>query len=131
MEARGTQLQQESHAGLCVCVKLLQLCPTHRNPMDCSLPGPLSVGFSRQEHWSGLLCPAPGDLPGPGMEATSLVSLALAGGFFTTSAPRLMGYRITIRLPPSLFSESQDLLALLLFAYLLYSAHCCLSSSVL
>ena len=75
MEARGTQLQQESHAGLCVCVKLLQLCPTHRNPMDCSLPGPLSVGFSRQEHWSGLLCPAPGDLPGPGMEATSLVCL--------------------------------------------------------
>ena len=43
-----------------------------------------SMGFSRQEHWSGLLCPPPGDLPDPGMEAASLASPALAGGFFTT-----------------------------------------------
>ena len=44
---------------------------------------PLSMGFSRQEYWSGLPCPPPGDLPHPGMEPTSP---ALAGGFFTTSA---------------------------------------------
>ena len=44
------------------------------------------MGFSKQEHWSGLPCPPPGDLPNPGMEATSLMSPALAGGFFTTSA---------------------------------------------
>ena len=42
---------------------------------------PLSVGFPRQEHWSGLPCPPPGDLPSPGIENASP---ALAGGFFTT-----------------------------------------------
>ena len=45
---------------------------------------PLSMGFSRQEYWSGLPCPATGDLPDLGTEPTSLVSLALAGGFFIT-----------------------------------------------
>ena len=44
---------------------------------------PLSMGFSRQEYWSGLPCPPPGDHLDPGIEPTSL---ALAGGFFTTSA---------------------------------------------
>ena len=47
---------------------------------------PLSMGFSRHEYWSGLLFPSPGDLVTPGIEPTSLVSPALAGGFFTTSA---------------------------------------------
>ena len=47
---------------------------------------PLSMGLSRQEYWSGLLCPAPGDLPNPGIEPASLISPALAGKFFTTSA---------------------------------------------
>ena len=47
---------------------------------------PLSMGFSRQEYWSGLLCPPPGDLPDPGIEPMSLMSPALAGRFFTTSA---------------------------------------------
>ena len=48
---------------------------------------PLSMGFSRQEYWSGMPFPAPGYLPDPGMEPTSLESqVALAGEFFTTSA---------------------------------------------
>ena len=47
---------------------------------------PLSMGFCRQKYWSGLPCPPPGDLPEPGIEPESLVSPALAGGFFTTSA---------------------------------------------
>ena len=47
---------------------------------------PLSMGFSRQEYWSGLPCPPPGDLPDPGIEPVSLMSPALAGGFFTTGA---------------------------------------------
>ena len=47
---------------------------------------PLSMGFSRQECWSGLPCPPPGDLPNPGIKPVSLSSPALAGGFFTTSA---------------------------------------------
>ena len=45
---------------------------------------PLSMGFARQEYWSGLPCPPPGDLPNPGIELESLKSPALAGGFFTT-----------------------------------------------
>ena len=44
------------------------------------------MGFSRQEYWSGLPRPPPGDLPGPGFEPVSVMSPALAGGFFTTSA---------------------------------------------
>ena len=48
---------------------------------------PLSMGFSRQEYWSGLPCPPPGDLPDPGTESTSLMSPALAGVFFTLEAP--------------------------------------------
>ena len=41
------------------------------------------MGFSRQEHWSGLTFPSPGDLPNPGIEPVSLV---LAGGFFTRTS---------------------------------------------
>ena len=47
---------------------------------------PQSKGFSRQEYWSGLPFPPPGDLPDLGIEPMSLKSHALAGGFFTTSA---------------------------------------------
>ena len=44
------------------------------------------MGFSRQEYWTGLPCPPPGDLPNPETEPVSLMSPALVGGFFTTSA---------------------------------------------
>ena len=47
---------------------------------------PLFIGLPWQEYWSGLPCPPPGDLPDPGIEFASLISPALAGGFFTTSA---------------------------------------------
>ena len=47
---------------------------------------PLSMGFSRQEHWSGLPGPPPGDLPSPGIEPGSLTSPAMAGGFFAISS---------------------------------------------
>ena len=53
--------------------------------MDCSLPDSSVHEILRQEYWSGLPCPPPGDLPNPGMEPTSLMSSALAGGFFMTS----------------------------------------------
>ena len=46
----------------------------------------MSMGFSRQEYWSGFSCPPPGDLPHPGIEPLSLMSPAEAGGFFTASA---------------------------------------------
>ena len=48
---------------------------------------PLSVGFLRQESWSGLPFPTPGDLPSPGIKPTSPEPPALAGGFFTTEPP--------------------------------------------
>ena len=47
---------------------------------------PLFMGFSRQEYWSGLPCYPPGDISDPGVESSSLMSSALAGGFFTASA---------------------------------------------
>ena len=43
--------------------EVAQSCPTLCDPMDGSLPGPPSMGFSRQEYWSGLPFPSPGDLP--------------------------------------------------------------------
>ena len=46
----------------------------------------LPLEFSRQEYWSGLPFPSPGDLPDPGIKPASLTSLVLAGRFFTTSA---------------------------------------------
>ena len=64
----------------CLCVQLLQSCPTLCNPVDCSPQASLSMGFSRQEYRSGLPCPSSGDLPGPGMESTSPDSSALQAG---------------------------------------------------
>ena len=51
-----------------------------------ALQAHLSMGFSRQEYRSGLPCPPLGDLPDPGIKPASLMSPALAGRFFTTSA---------------------------------------------
>ena len=51
-------------------------------PWTVACQAPLSMGFSRQEYWSGLPCPPPGDLPYPGIEP---MSPALAGRFFTAS----------------------------------------------
>ena len=59
------------------------LCVT---PWTVAHQAPLSVKFSRQEYWSGLPFPPPGDLPDPGIEPTSLTSPALA--FFTIWATR-------------------------------------------
>ena len=75
---------------VCVCVRACtgaQSCPTLCDLMDCSCQASLSMEFCRQEYWSGLLFPPPGDLPDPGIEPMSLVSPALAGGFFTTMLP--------------------------------------------
>ena len=52
-------------------------------PWTVARQAPLSVGFPRQEYWTGLPFPSAGDLPNPGIEP---VSLALAGGFFITNA---------------------------------------------
>ena len=67
------------------CARSLQLCPTHATLWTIVHQTPLSMGFSRQEYWSGLPRPPPGDLSDPRIELVSLTSLALAGSFFTTS----------------------------------------------
>ena len=72
---------------VCVCV-YAQSCSTPRDPMDCrNIQVPLSMEFSRQEYWSGLLLPTPGDPPDPGTEPTSLVSPGLTGRLFFTTVP--------------------------------------------
>ena len=64
---------------MCVCAKLCQSCLAFCNPMDCSLPDSSVHGIlSRQEYWSGLPCPSPGESFGPGIKPTSLTSPALA-----------------------------------------------------
>ena len=55
-------------------------------PWTVAHQAPLSMGFSRQEYWSELPFPLPGDLPNPGIESMSLKSPALAGRFFTNNA---------------------------------------------
>ena len=66
----------------CMCAKLLQSC-LFVTPWTVVHQVPRSVGSYRQEYWSGLPCPFPGDLSDSGIEPASP---ALAGGFFTTSA---------------------------------------------
>ena len=66
-------------------VSLVQLFAT---PGTVAHQAALSLGFSRQEYWSGLPFPTPRDLPSPGIEPVSLASPALAGGFFTTAPPQ-------------------------------------------
>ena len=69
------------HLKSCVpCAKSLQSCLIQAPP--------LSLGFSRQEYWSGLPLFPPGDLPDSGIEPVSLMFSELANGFFTTSATR-------------------------------------------
>ena len=63
------------------CCLVTKLCLILCDPMDQAVP---SMEFSRQEYWSGLPCPPPGDLPDPGIEP---VFPALAGRFFTTDSP--------------------------------------------
>ena len=48
-----------------------QSCLTLCNPMDLALQAPLSMGFSRQEYWSGCPFPLPGDLPDSGIKPRS------------------------------------------------------------
>ena len=58
-------------------------------PWTVAHQAPLFMGFSRQEYWSGLPCPPPGDLSDPGIEPMSLTTPALADGFLTTAPPVL------------------------------------------
>ena len=71
---------------MCVRAKSLQSCPTLCDPMDYSLPGSSVHGILHARILEWVAMPPPGDLPDPGIEPVSLMSPALAGRFFTTSA---------------------------------------------
>ena len=70
-----------------VWVCMLSCIQLFATPWTVTRQAPLSMGFLRQEYWSGLLFPLPGDLPHPGMVPMSLASPALADRFFTTEPP--------------------------------------------
>ena len=72
---------------VCVCVCVLYRVRLFEISWTVAHQAPLSMEFSRQEYWSRLLFPMPGNLPNPRAEPTSLASPALAGEFFTTVAP--------------------------------------------
>ena len=70
----------------CVHAKSLSRVRLFATLWNVALQAPLSMGFSRQEYWNGLLGPPLGYHPDPGVKSGSLTSLGLAGRFFTTSA---------------------------------------------
>ena len=71
---------------LAAAAKSLSHVQLFATPWTVALQAPLSMGFSRQEYWSGLPLLPPGVLPNPGTEPASFMSPVLAGGFFTTIA---------------------------------------------
>ena len=80
MASRRETIQYKILGAMClVCLFVI--------PWPVGRQASLSMGFFRQEHWSGLPFPPPGDLPDPGIELASPTSSALASGFFTTEPP--------------------------------------------
>ena len=87
------------------CYLVTKLCPTLASPWMVACQLPLSIGFPRQQQWSGLPCPSPGDLLNPGSKPTS----AWQGYFFTTKLP---GIFLTQRLNSHLLHWKMDSLPL-------------------
>ena len=75
--------KQAPISNLLVAVQSLS-CASFATPWTVAHQALLSMGFPRQEHWSGLPFPLPGDVPNPGITPTSP---ELAGGFVTTEPP--------------------------------------------
>ena len=66
-----TDIKGETDSNTIIVQSLAQSCPTLCNPWTVAHQAPLSMGFSRQEYWSGLPFPSPGYLPDPGIEPRS------------------------------------------------------------
>ena len=75
--------------------EVAQLCLTLWDPMDCSPPGSSPMGFSKQEYWSGLPFPSPGDLPDPGIKPRSPALQADALPSEPPGKPRSFWYTIS------------------------------------
>ena len=71
---------------VCMALSHLVVSVSFVTPWTVARQAPLSMGFSRQEYWSGLPCPPPGVLPDPEIKPKSPAAPALAEGFFTTRA---------------------------------------------
>ena len=85
---RPSQILTRVPCVTCVCMLSHSVVSnTLVTPQTVARQAPLSMGFSRQEYWSGLPFPPPGDLPNPGIKPMSSTSTALVGGFFTTEPP--------------------------------------------
>ena len=91
-KTRGSSAQFSRFSGVFVLRKfaclssVTSVVTNSATPWSVTDQAPLSMGLSRQEYWSGLPCPPPGDLPTPWIESASLMSSALAGRFFSTKA---------------------------------------------
>ena len=83
----GLQTAPRHPVGVGVVVSSLSRGQLFDIPWTVGHQAPTSMRFPRQEYWSGLPFPTPGDLPNPGIETASPVSPTLAGGFFTTKSP--------------------------------------------
>ena len=76
---------------MCACTRVhtqsLSCVRLFVTPWTVARQAPLSMEFSRQEYWSGLPFPTPGDLPDPVVEPASLMAPELASGFCSTEPP--------------------------------------------
>ena len=75
---------------VCVCACMLSrfsCVPLFATPWTIACQAPLSMGLSRQEHWSGLLCPSPGDLPDPAIDSGRSCFLHLQKGSLPPEPP--------------------------------------------
>ena len=123
----NTDLQQSGRTQVealfnhvCYLNKLLQSCHLFEALWAVACQAPLSMGFSRKEYWSGLPFSPPGDRPDTGIEPTSPVSPALAGGFSVTSTT--WEARLTTPLPklrhfadPTCFYQQEKSYKIVLF----------------
>ena len=83
IENKNIRIEIDMCTLCCAVLSRVQLSAT---PWTVAHQAPLSMGFPRQEYWSGLPFPSPGDLPNPGIKPMSLESATLAVRLFTTSA---------------------------------------------
>ena len=86
MREKGEKILFWMHGCMLGCFSYVQLSVT---PWTVACQAPLSKGFFRQEYWSGLPYPPPGEFPDPGIKLVFLLSPALAGRFLTTSTTTL------------------------------------------
>ena len=121
MNENSTQFIRKSHKTLCFRYQYLYprvwaQCLSHVRlfvtPRTVAHQVPLFMGFSRQEYWSGLPFPPPGDLPEPGIEPTSPVSPVLGDRFLTTGPQQKSSLSISVPISIylSIYKENYNLI---------------------